>query len=648
LHVDDHGAFTKILLEGLNGKADIEGYEADGNITIGELIKFVNAELPKLVRKIGKNDEEKVQLPIVFPLAPNDDFIVEHNPEAYARAKERLTKFDKVAADAKLEKNVIEEGEGLLTRMPTLKALQELRKTYQKLADGKLETTAFLKERSGIRDTMVLSERDAKNFATTVMRAAKVVRQDYFKDVPSGTLVASAITGLFRSVSEKVPSTIKGKLDKTKGMTDAELTGLLVEAREHLGKREDLESDKDVTYSLHGMMGTLDRHTDYIDPDTWGKLNRDIGGRFTGVGIQITTNALKDMLEVVTPIRNSPAYKAKIFAGDIITKIIREVDDKGRPLAQPEVTSTKGLTSDEAVKKILGVEGTKVKLVVEREGEAQPLEFELIRGSVEVESILGAKRNADDSWNYVIDPENKICYVRMTQFSENTARDLSDVMKKLSKTGIKGFILDLRFNPGGLLDKAVSICDLFIDDGLIVTIKPRNGPEQSYVGHSDGSFTSFPMVCLVNGQSASASEIVSACLQDHGRAIVIGSRSYGKGSVQTIHSFDKQSSIKLTTATFWRPSGKNLNRSTDPPSKEEDDWGVKPNPGFELKVEGKELYDLSVHLRNLEIIAHPPRPGDAPPPESKFRDRQLEMALDYLRSQITAAPATKTASKQAR
>src|SRR6516162_7089786 len=200
----------------------------------------------------------------------------------------------------------------------------------------------------------------------------------------------------------------------------------------------------------------------------------------------------------------------------------------------------------------LPISGTRIKLLVEREGHDKPLEFNLIRGRVEVESVLGAKRNEDDTWNYVIDPENKICYVRLTQFSRNTQRDLDKVMRKLSKAGVKGFILDLRFNPGGLLDSAVKISDMFIDDGMIVTIRPRNGPETSYVGRSDGSYTAFPMVCLVNGYSASASEIVAACLQDHGRAIVIGSRSYGKGSVQTIHSFDS-GVLKLTTATYWRP-----------------------------------------------------------------------------------------------
>ena len=175
-------------------------------------------------------------------------------------------------------------------------------------------------------------------------------------------------------------------------------------------------------------------------------------------------------------------------------------------------------------KKILNKPGTRIKLKVERDGEAKPLEFTLVRGTIEVESVLGVKRTKKDTWNYVIDPDNKICYVRLTQFSENTYGELEKVMKQLYKDGIKGFILDLRFNPGGLLDSSIKISDLFIDDGMIVTVRHRDGTETSYVGRHDGSYTTFPMVCLINGGKRSiASEIVSACLQDHGRAIIIGS-----------------------------------------------------------------------------------------------------------------------------
>src|SRR5262249_24955759 len=159
--------------------------------------------------------------------------------------------------------------------------------------------------------------------------------------------------------------------------------------------------------------------------------------------------------------------------------------------------------------------------------------------------------------------EMRIGYVRVTSFARNTARDLERALNRLDKQGIKGFILDLRFNPGGLLPSAVAISDMFIDDGLIVTIRPRVGRAQKYHGPSDRSKLSCPMVCLVNGDSASGSEIVAACLQDHDRAVIMGERSYGKGSVQNIMPFEG-GQLRLTVASFWRPNGKNLNKSSTP------------------------------------------------------------------------------------
>lgn len=648
LDLDKHGVLGQTLVDALKGKADSEGYEPDGVITIEELIKYVKRELPELARTHGTSDEHKGQQPVVLD-HQTQDFVVGLNPAAYPQARSRVEKFEKIAQEQKLSKDITEEGHNILSRMPKLDAQRQLRKAYQKLADAKLEAMAFLTERKTILDTMLIPERDAGNYAIIVMKAANVVRQGFVKDVDRGELIASAITGLYKYLNEKMPSSIGERVAKTKGLKEVELVKILTDARMHLGKREDLAAGKDVTYSLHPMMNKLDKHTDYIDPETLSRIETEIRGHFSGIGVQIRKNNVKDLLQVVTPIKGSPAYKKGIWAGDYISTIVREVDSSGKKLDPPEIIPTKGMTTEEAVKKILGKEGTKVKLMIERDGESKPMEFNLIRGKVEVESVVGHKRNDDDSWNYVVDPENKICYVRLTQFSHNTHRDLERVMKELSKKeiGIKGFILDLRFNPGGLLDSAVKVTDLFIDDGLIVTIRPRNGPEMSYVGRGDGRYATFPMVCLVNGGSASASEIVSAALQDHGRAIIVGSRSYGKGSVQTIHPFDTGGKLKLTTATFWRPTGRNLNRAN--PNRNDDDeeeWGVKPDPGFVLKLPTKEFNDLQDHQRAQEIIHRPDKRDE---PRMDFRDRQLDMALEYIRNQLKINPkvAQKAAKKAA-
>lgn len=632
LDLEKHGIFATAILDGLKGKADTEGYEPDGNVTVGELAKFMRKTIPDLARANGTTKEQKEQKGGVLE-AQQQDFVVGYNPTKHVEAIERMQKFDALVKETNFDPKLAEEGHNLLIRMPKLESQQALRKVYQKFADAKLTPTTFNTERKTVLDSTKLSEQDAGRYALVVMKAVDLVRRSYVKETPKGPLVEYAIAGMYKTIEEKVPSHIKDRLDKVKDMKDAELLRLLSESRQLLGKREDLDKGQDVTYSLNAMLTKLDKHTGYISPEQVQAFRTGTSGRFSGIGVQIRKNDAKDQLQVITPIFNSPAHKAGMKANDIITEIISEVDPKtGKPYDEPITTPTKGLQTDDAVKKILGKPGTRIKLMVEREGQAKPLEFTLIRGNIEVESVLGAKRTDKDTWNYVIDEDNKICYVRLTQFSENTFSDLEKVMKQLRKDGIKGFILDLRFNPGGLLDSSIKISDLFIDDGMIVTVRHRDGTETSYVGRTDGSYTTFPMVCLINGGSASASEIVSACLQDHGRAIIMGSRSFGKGSVQTIHGFENQSILKLTTATFWRPSNRNLNRASTK-GKDEDEWGVSPDKGYEIKLSKKEENELFDHQRDTEII----RGGPPTETKSEFRDRQLDMAVQYLRDQIRTA-----------
>jgi carboxyl-terminal processing protease len=392
------------------------------------------------------------------------------------------------------------------------------------------------------------------------------------------------------------------------------------------------------------MLHSLDNYSTYVDPETKEEFDRTTKQVFIGVGIQIQKDVGRDLVRVSTPLRGSPAYKAGIRAGDLIVKVTNTVDKEGKPLDKPEVTDTKGMTISDVVKKILGKEGTPVTLTIERETAegVKLMDFTLTRGRIEVETMFGVKRHGDDSWEFYIDKENKIAYVRLNQFAQFTDRDLRGVLRELEKTGINGFILDLRFNPGGYLNSAVQISDLFVDDGLIVSIRPREGRGQEFKGRRDGTYSNFPLVVLVNNGSASASEIVSAAIQDHGRGIIMGERSFGKGSVQNIIDIDLgdgESEVKLTTASFWRPNGKNLNKF--PTSKEEDDWGVVPHTDYTLKMNTVQRGELFDHLRSIEIIHRKDHPN--PPPPSKYEDKQLDMAVQYLRRQITAKPAEKKA-----
>jgi carboxyl-terminal processing protease len=605
---------------------------------VSELAKYMRKAVGDLARANGKTEQQKKQQAGVIE-AQTADFAVAYHPKARAVALDRLKKFEALAVEQKLDRKIADEGRNLLIRMPMLEAQQNMRKSYQQLADGKLDVAAFTAERAANIEGRKLGEREAAKFSITVLKAADLVRQNYYREVAKAPLIGHAIEGLYKSIDEKVPADLKERLAGVKSMKDAELLRLLNDTRIHLGKREDLDKGLDITYALNGMLGKLDKHSGYIPPELKERFRTDTSGSFRGIGVTVRRNEATDQLQVITPIFNSPAHKAGLKADDIITTIIAEVDPKtGKAYDVPKIAQTKGMTTEDAVKLIKGKLGTRVKVLVEREGSAKPLEFTLIRNEVEVESVLGHKRTDKDDWNYVVDPENKICYVRLNGFTENTHRDLEKVMKQLYKEGIKGFILDLRFNPGGLLHVSIHVADLFIDDGLIVTIRKRDGTEESYVGKSDGSYTTFPMVCLVNGQSASASEIVSACLQDHGRAIIMGSRSYGKGSVQHPYNFeDRTSVLKLTTATFWRPSGRNLNKP-DTKGRDTDEWGVTPNKGFALNLSRNEENNLFDQLRDAELIrAGPGKGAKATPDTPGFQDRQLDMAVEYLRNQIRTA-----------
>jgi C-terminal peptidase prc len=634
LDLKDHSAFAQVLLNGLKGAADKEGYEPDGVVTVDELATYLHKELPGLVFKHGKTKEEKEQIPIVLGARANH-FDLTRNPAVTPKVEARLAKLEKLAKDDKITKDLAEEGHTLLSHMPKLKAQQDLRKEYQRLADGAIAAAEFSKAREDILSATKLKRKDALDYAEKVMEAAVLLRKNYVKELNPGEMVDWGIHGLYRSANEKVPADVLKRLTDAKSLKEADLTVLLADAREQLGKREDLSNGKDVDLTLQHMTFKLDPYTTYIDPETLHRFNTEIGGKFTGIGVQIRKDTGRDMLRVVTPIKDSPAYKKGIKAGDIITTITRYVDDQGRPLDEPEVISTKGMTTNDAVKKILGKAKTKVKLTIDREGASKPLEFEIVRGSVEVETVLGVKRNSkDDSWDFLLDPEKKIYYVRLTQFTRGTYRDLAELMHRFDKEKIGGLVLDLRFNPGGTLESAVRISDLFIDDGLIVTIKPRKDVEDEEVhrGHHEGSYLKFPMAVLINGGSASASEIVSACLQDHKRAVIVGERSYGKGSVQRIHEFSATGGLlKLTTATYWRPNGKNINKSSTKGG-EDDEWGVTPDGGYVLKLNPKERDELAEHQRDQEIIPNRELPVKDPKPE--FKDRQLDKALDYLNGQI--------------
>ncbi len=634
-----NGLFAQIVTEALSGKADKDGGEPDSQVTVDELFVYVEKELPRRSRV----DFGKAQYPIL--VKRNSYFALTRNPEAAALVDGRLKKFEELAAAKDLSSEILREGRELLSLMPRFETQRQLRKAYQNFADGKIGVDELLKERQNYLATLKLPRKTAEEFAENVMRVAQITRNGYVKPVELKKLVTEAVKGLYRFTDTKLPPELNERLEKLSNTDDAGMKKLLADAREHLGNRDDLKGSKATDVALQRMLHSLDPYSTYIDAEALHQFEIGTKQEFIGVGIQIQKDVATDMIRVSTPLRGSPAFKAGIATGDIIVRIINTHDGKGNPLEKPEVVETKGLSTSDVVKKILGKEGTPVTLVVRRQttdGEKE-LSFELRRSRIQVETVLGVSRkdDPDAGWNYWIDPDSRIAYIRLTQFALNTERDLKNTLRELEKEGLRGLILDLRFNPGGYLDSAVGIADLFIDDGVIVSIRPRVGRAREFKGQHAGSKTDFPLVVLINGGSASASEIVSACVQDHERGIVMGERSFGKGSVQNIMELDLgngPSELKLTTASFWRPNGKNLHKF--PNSKPEDDWGVVPHPNYTLKLSPAETTELFDHLRRQEIIPRrdPPKMETVP----TFVDRQLEMAVDYLKKQLASKTASKT------
>src|SRR5437667_12593172 len=290
---------------------------------------------------------------------------------------------------------------------------------------------------------------------------------------------------------------------------------------------------KDLIYSaIKGTLRGLDAHSSFLDPDSYKEMQVETSGSFGGLGIEITLR--DDVLTVVSPIEGTPAHRAGLQTGDRIVKIDGLV--------------TKDMQLPDAVKRMRGKPGTKVTITVVREGWTEPKDFDITREQIRVQSVRSH------------DLGGGIAYVKLRQFQEQSPGDLGAALEKAAKTGMKALILDLRHNPGGRLTAAVEVTEEFIDDGKLVVYTEGRVRNQNmrFSAHAKKSYPNLPMVVLVNLGSASASEIVAGALQDWGRAIVVGTQSFGKGSVQTIIPLSDGSGLRLTTAKYFTPKGRSI------------------------------------------------------------------------------------------
>jgi carboxyl-terminal processing protease len=347
--------------------------------------------------------------------------------------------------------------------------------------------------------------------------------------------------------------------------------------------------------AIKGVLSKLDPYSNYISPGEFSGFKTSVESQFGGIGIQITID--DGQLKVLSPLVGTPAYRAGIQAGDRIIKV------EGEP--------SKGIDVDEAVRRLKGEAGTTVTFTVLHAIDNSEETVTLKREVIHVDTVMGDRRKPNDEWNFMLDDDKRIGYIRLTAFSRDTAGDLRKALEDLAGRNLRGLILDLRFNPGGLLSSAVDVSDLFLSSGKIVSTKGRSVPEHTWEAKKEGTFEGFPMVVLVNRYSASASEIVSAALQDHNRAVNIGERTWGKGSVKNVIELESgKSALKLTTASYQRPNGHNIHRF--PNAKETDEWGVKPNDGYMIRLSDRELGRLVQYRRERDILVAKPRGAGQP------------------------------------
>jgi carboxyl-terminal processing protease len=355
--------------------------------------------------------------------------------------------------------------------------------------------------------------------------------------------------------------------------------------------------------AINGMLTSLDPHSSYLNADDADDMRTQTRGEFGGLGIEVTME--NELVKVITPIDDTPASRAGVLAGDLISEIDGE--------------SLRGLTLSDAVDMMRGPVNTSVELTIIREGAAQPIKVNVTRDIISVKAV---RHRVDDN----------VGYLRVISFTEKTFDDLqaaiADIQNQVPDDELKGFVLDLRLNPGGLLDQAISVTDAFLDRGEIVSTRGRNEEESRRFNSRAGDLTSGkPVVVLVNGGSASASEIVAGALQDHKRATVLGTRSFGKGSVQTIIPLGENGALRLTTALYYTPSGKSIQGTGITP----DILVEQPLPEDLLgQVEASGESQLRGHIQGESeteegsgsIAYVPPEPED---------DIQLNHALDLLR-----------------
>jgi carboxyl-terminal processing protease len=377
--------------------------------------------------------------------------------------------------------------------------------------------------------------------------------------------------------------------------------------------------------ALEGILDSLDPYSSYVSEEKLQRFNSVFEQRFAGLGVQVEGPPSRPAITIIATLFNSPAYRAGLLPGDLILQI--------------DGIDVRNMDTAEVSKKISGAVGTQVRLEIDRSGEK--LDILAKREFIDVESVTGNRRRPDGTWEFQLQAAPKIAYLHANIFGEKTALEIETALDSL-KGKIDAVILDLRDNGGGLLQSAVEICDLFLEDGRIVSTQGRGKTTLESLDATPGTVVpmSVPIAVIINSNSASASEVVAACLKDRQRAIVVGQRSYGKGNVQSVIPVEGgKAAIRFTTAYYFPPSGQRIHKR--PRDTDADQWGVLPSPGAEVLLTQEQLELATQRMRRqgdpLRNGIQPENPlsnNEDPNDEQLRNDLQLSKAIELLQARI--------------
>jgi carboxyl-terminal processing protease len=445
----------------------------------------------------------------------------------------------------------------------------------------------------------------AQQFLTDVVNP---VSERYFRPISHTELILAGLRGLYDVAKVPVPATLAADIESAE---PRKLLMLITQTRMSLGDIEPLRGNNALRASIRGVLQKLDPYSGLM---SGSELRRGTGisGEY-GVGLEMAP-AGPGLLVVKSVALGGPAQRAGIRPKDQITHI------NGRAVGGGSLTNTPSL---------LPVDGQQgqLQLTIRRPGAKKAHDFTLAYESYRPESVLGTIRQADNSWDYWVDRKNKLALVRITTLIEGTSGELSQVLQELKQQGMRGLILDLRWCPGGNFIESINVAALFLNTGIIARTKNRDGNDKEYPSDSGHSFLGFPIVALVNGDTSGGAELITAALQDHHRATVVGQRTRGKASIQTLLPLPiPDAGLKLTNGMFLRPSGKNLHRF--PESKRTDDWGVRPDRDREFPI----TPELSNQIREWSqlLAARPGNCDEALELDDPNMDPQRQHAVQVL------------------